>query len=197
MISGKMPFSPYKRAIRCLGIAESFNKRVGDKSILAGIVMRSDLVIDGISLTHITVGGMDATNGVIKVYRQLDRSDINLLMLNGCIIAWYNIVDLNHVHNELKIPLICVTYKESEGIEGILRRFDDADKRIEIYRKNGERVPIKLKTGHKVYVRYYGLKEKDVKVVLNRFTLSGSIPEPLRVAKLVARSVLNFTSLKY
>jgi len=192
-----MRFSPYKKAIRCLGIAESFNKRVGKKSVLAGVVMRSDLVIDGVSLTHITVGGMDATKGVIEVYRRLHRSDINVLMLNGCIIAWYNVIDLNQVYGELEIPLICVTYRESEGIEGILRKFEDADERIRIYRRNGERTPIKLKTGYRVYVRYYGLKEKEVRVVLNRFTLSGSIPEPLRVAKLIARSVLNFSILKH
>lgn len=188
----KMPFSPYKKAIRCLGIAESF-KRAKRKSVLAGVVMRSDLIIDGISLTYITVGGMDATEGVIRLYKQLHRSDINLIMLNGCIISWYNIVDLNQVYNELRVPLICVTYRESKGIEEMLKRFSDADKRIEIYRKNGSRSLVKLKTGHKVHVRCYGLKEKEVRVVLNRFTLSGAIPEPLRVAKLIARSVLNFT----
>jgi len=191
-----MPFSPYKKAIRCLGIAESF-KRTKKKSVLAGVVMRTDLVIDGVSLTHITVGGMDATEGVIKIYKQLRRSDINLLMLNGCIISWYNIIDLSRVYDELRVPLICVTYRESEGIEEILKKFDDADRRIEVYRKNGKRIPMKLKTGHKVYIRYYGLKERDVRVVLNRFTLSGSIPEPLRVAKLIARSVLSFTSLEH
>lgn len=164
---------------------------------MAGVVMRSDLVIDGVSLTRVTVGGMDATEGVIKIYKQLQRSDINLLMLNGCIIAWYNIVDLGHIYDVLKIPLICVTYRESEGIEEILKKFNDADERIRVYRKNGERTPIKLKTGHKVYIRYYGLREREARVVLNRFTLSGSVPEPLRVAKLIARSVLNFMTLEH
>ena len=186
-----MPVSVYKKAIRCLGIAESFVKGVSKKSVLAGVVMRTDLVIDGFSFARITVGGMDATKGVIEVYEKLKRKDINLMMLNGCIISWYNVIDLPYVYEKLKVPLICVTYEESKGIEEFFRKyFEDAEERIRIYRKNGERIPIKLKTGHKVYVRFFGLTLKEVKVILNRFTRVGSIPEPLRVAKLLARSVL-------
>jgi len=189
-----MRFSPYKKAIRCLGIAESFVKGRSKRSVLAGVVMRSDLVIDGVAMTYITVGGMDATDGVIRLYRQLGRSDVNLVMLNGCIIAWYNVIDLGRVHEELGLPLICVTYRETRGIEDLLAKFEDGPLRVEVYRRNGGRVPLRLKTGHTVYVRCYGIREREARVVLNRFTLFGSVPEPLRVAKLVARGALALSS---
>lgn len=182
----------YKKAIRCLGIAESFIRKIGEKSILAGVVMRSDLIIDGFSFAKITVGGMDATQGVLKLFKRLKRKDINVLMINGCVISWYNVIDLPYVYETLKVPLICITYEESEGLEPYFRRyFKDAEKRIKIYKKNGERERIKLKTGYEVFVRYFGLNKREVSLILNKFTLNGSIPEPLRVAKLLARSILH------
>src|SRR2546430_16083129 len=49
-----------KPGIRALGVAESFKE--GDlKSRLAGVVMRSGLVIDGFVLGAATLGGDDAT----------------------------------------------------------------------------------------------------------------------------------------
>jgi len=80
-----------KKGLRVLGIAESFSSR--STSLLAGVVMRKDLRIDGVAVTGVTVGGMDATEGVLALVRDLDRKDINCIFLGGCIIAWYNIID--------------------------------------------------------------------------------------------------------
>jgi len=180
-----------KRAIRCLGIAESFVRSEG-VSILAGVVMRGDLIVDGITFTKISLGGLDATDGVIRIYENLDRSDINLIMIGGAIIALYNIIDLEKVYHHLKIPIICVTYRRSEGIEENLRRLPEANKRIEIYRRLGDRREMVLKTGYRVFVRWYGLREREVTTLLNRFTRFGRVPEPIRVARLCARAILKF-----
>ncbi len=180
-----------KKGLRALGIAESFQKGVSEKSMLAGVVMRGDLQIDGFELTLITVGGLDATEGVLRLYNDLGRRDINLLLLNGCVISWYNIIDLEQVFKALDIPMICVTYEESEGLEKYFKEFKDSEKRLEIYRRVGERTPIKLHTGHEVLVRSYGIDdEKEVKRVLDKFTLQGAVPEPLKVARLLARAAM-------
>jgi len=185
-----MRTNPYKRGFRCLGIAESFVKG-RPKSALAGVVMRRDLVIDGVALTEITVGGLDATEGVLSIIRSLGREDINCVMLNGCIISWFNIVDLKAVHERTNLPLICVTYEESPGIEGYIRRYfgDDAE-RLRLYHSLGPREVVVARTGAKLFVRYYGLSKREVEAVINAFTTHGSVPEPLRVANLIARAYM-------
>ncbi|MCA9450353.1 MAG: DUF99 family protein, partial [Candidatus Omnitrophica bacterium] len=45
-----------KKGLRTLGIAESFSG--SPESVLAGVVMRKDLRIDGFRFTTATVGGM-------------------------------------------------------------------------------------------------------------------------------------------
>lgn len=181
----------HKKGLRVLGIAESFVKGE-EESILAGVVMRADLQIDGFSFSKITVGGMDASEGVMEIFNKLDRRDINALFLNGCVISWFNIIDLDRVYNTTGLPVFCVTYEESEGLEKYLKEyFEDWKERLEAYRALGERKKITLHTGHNVLVRYLGVETVgDAKALLDKFTLQGSIPEPLRVARLLARSLL-------
>ncbi len=181
----------YKKALRVLGIAESYVRGKSRESLLAGVVMRGDFIIDGFAFTKITVGGMDATEGVLRIYKLLNREDISIIMLNGCIIAWFNIIDIDRVYEETGRPVIVVTYEESEGIEDFIKRYfpEDAEERIRMYRKLGSRQFFRLKTGYTVYIRTQGITYRDACVILNRFTVTGSVPEPLRVARLLARQI--------
>ena len=187
-----MVLHPDKKGIRVLGIAESF-RRDNDKSVLAGIVMRSDMVIDGMGFTRITVGGMDATEGVLRLVASLQRDDINVLMLNGCVISWFNIIELTNVYEQLHIPLICVTYEESEGLDAhIARHFEAADRdvRLGAYQRLGARIPVRIHDDYEDLIRYLGLEKAEAVRLLKRFTTHGRTPEPLRVAKLAARALL-------
>ncbi len=180
-----------KPGIRALGVAESF--RQGEKrSILAGVVMRSDFVIDGVALGKTSVGGDDATSSIVSLYRKLRRNDVNLVMVSGAILSLYNIIDVDLLARRTKLPALCLTYKETSGIEDSIRRHfpEGADKKLEAYRRLGKRLGVKLHTGHKIYVRAAGIDAKAAKEVCDSFTLQGSIPEPVRVAKLLARATL-------
>lgn len=182
----------HKKGFRALGISESFVKGVSKESILAGVVMRADMKIDGFTFSRATVGGTDATEKILEMYKRLRRDDINLLLLNGCVISWYNVIDLHRVAEETGLPLICVTYNESAGLERYFRELfpEDWEQRVEVYQKNKSRVPVKLFTGHIVYIRYIGMKIEEAREVLNRFTFEGAIPEPLRISRLLARSIV-------
>ncbi len=183
-----MVLHPGKKAIRALGIAESF-RPTAKWSTLAGVVMRSDLLVDGFVFGAATVGGDDATDSIIKMCRKLRRGDINVVLLSGCIISLYNIVDVDELAKSSGLPVVALTYKESKGIEGAIRHhFARPGERLEKYRGLGRPVPVLLHTGYKVFVRNSEIDESDSKRVLDAFTLQGGVPEPVRVARLLARS---------
>jgi len=187
--SNSRKINVYKKAIRCLGIAESFKKE-NKYAVLVGVVMRSDFIIDGVYIERVTVGGMDSTEAVIRMYHNAGRNDINFLLINGVIISYYNIIDLNKLFNSVKIPIISITYRESKGLEEILKKlFPDWRERIEVYRRNGKRIPLPLKTGHIIYVRYLGVDFRECMHLVNKFTIEGKHPEPVRIAKIIARSI--------
>jgi len=185
----------FKKAARVLGVAESFEKEVSRRSILSGVVMRGDFIIDGFAFTTLTVGGMDATDRIIEMYQSLGRQDINVIMIGGSIISWFNIIDLSKVYILTGIPVISISYEPSEhDIEKCLREYFPRDcmERIKIYRRNGARYTVKLHTGFTVYVRPSGLSIEEAKEILESFTLQGRIPEPVRVARLLSRRLLSF-----
>ena len=154
--------------------------------------MRADGLVDGFSFSTATVGGLDATEAVLRLYERLRRKDVNILMFNGCVISWFNVIDLHEVFERTRRPLICVTYEPSSGLEPYFKQYFPGDwrERLTIYERNGPRRSIRLRTGHVVFIRAIGLDEEDALHVLNRFTLHGSIPEPLRLARLLARAAL-------
>jgi len=181
-----------KKGLRVLGIAESFSSR--EYSILAGVVMRKDLRIDGVALSRITVGGNDATEGVLSIYRSLRRRDINVIMVSGCVVAWFNILDPASVFRETGVPVIVVTYEDSEGLApDICRHFPGDSRRLACYESLGERIPCTLHTGYTVYIRPFGLNTEDSFRLCQDFARDGKVPEPLRVARLVARSVMRIS----
>ncbi len=181
-----------KKGVRVLGVAESFRKNLSDKAILAGIVMRGDMIIDGIVFGECTVGGLDATEKILEMYRSLEREDILALMLNGCIISWFNVIDLNKLHEETGLPVISLSYRPSTGIrEYFIKYFPrDWEKRVEIYERNGPRIEITNRSGFKLYMRAVGIDLDEAAKLVDRYTLFGRIPEPLRIARLAAHGLL-------
>ncbi len=178
-----------KLGIRALGVAESF--RQGERrSILAGVVMRGDLVVDGFGLGRTSVGGDDATASIASLFRRFRRNDVNLLMVSGAILSLYNIVDVDELSRKTRLPVICLTYKETSGIGDSIRRHfpGRADEKLKAYRKLGARKKVTLRSGHSVFVRTAGIADEDAKSVLNLFTLQGSLPEPVRLARMLARA---------
>jgi Uncharacterized conserved protein len=38
------------------------------------------------------------------MFKGLNRPDVHAVMIDGCIISFYNIVDIDRLHSELKVP---------------------------------------------------------------------------------------------
>jgi uncharacterized protein len=154
--------------------------------------MRRDLIIDGMAYGSATIEGDDATDNIISLHRSLKRNDINCILLDGLVISMYNIVDGEQVAGETDLPVIAITFEGSKGLEESLRHhFIDWQTKLIQYRKLGRREQITLKTGKTLFIRYWGITRRRAVAILDSFTLQGAIPEPIRVAKLAARSHAN------
>ncbi len=177
-----------KKGIRILGIAESYQDK---KSNIAGIVMRKDLIIDGFEFGHIKVGKLDATKTIINLYKRINRDDIHIIMISGLALAWYNIVDIQKINKKINIPIISVTYEESEGLtKHIKKEFkqQEKQKRLNIYNRQPKRTKINLSKQKNGYIRYIDIKQNRAEKLVKNLTKQGKKPEPLRVAKLAARA---------
>ena len=180
-----------KKGLRGLAIAESFRPNT-TKSILCGIVMRRDFIVDGVVFGETTIKGDDATEKILQMFEELDRPDVSYLLISGLILSLYNIVDIKKIHNVLKIPVIGLTYRESYGIENSIKHnFPDSfEFKIKNYSNLNNREKININKTSEAFVRFEGCTIHEVQYLLKNLTLSGSIPEPIRVAKLIANSLI-------
>jgi endonuclease V-like protein UPF0215 family len=173
------------------GLAES--GRTGSvHSILAGVVMRADFVIDGLIWDKISIQGTESSDTIVRLIRQLARTDLNGILLRGTIIAGYNIVDLALVHQTFQVPVISVTNEPQENLRShLIHTFPSTwEPRWEIAQRNGDPQPLALETGATVFLQWKGTERNIVKSVIRRLTRFGGIPEPLRVARLLARALV-------
>ncbi len=178
-----------KKGIRILGIAESYRGR--EQSLICGLVMRRDKIIDGCSFSRATVGGTDATDAVLAIWNQLARDDIQAIMLGGSVISWFNVINIMQVHEQTRLPVIAVTYEDSPGLtDNIRHHFPEDGERLAAYIALGKRKTCQLSTGVTVYLRTAGISHTDAVHACNIFTAQGKIPEPVRVARIIARGFL-------
>ena len=187
-----MPLHLEKRGIRVLGIAESFRKNQ-QYSTLAGVVMRSDLVIDGFARSRLRVSGSDATHSTVDMFTGMKRNDINAIMFSGSVLSVYNVLDIDEIFRRLKVPVVALSFKKSKSDLALNIRAlfspKEAKEKIRLLEKLGSATKLNLETGYAVFVRTAGMTDSVARNLLNKFTLQGSVPEPVRVARLLAKAV--------
>lgn len=176
-----------KTGIRALGVAESTR---GETCTVAGAVVRADRVVDGAAFAEATVGGLDATEAVLSIVEELGREDLHVLLVGTVAPAWYNLLDLARLDAATSVPVVAVTFEESAGLEAALSEaFDGSglDTRLRRYRALPPRTPCSI-DGQQVFVRAPGLEADAACALVRRFTPDGGRPEPIRVARQLARA---------
>ncbi len=184
-----------KAGIRGLGIAESFERRSA-RSFLAAVVVRGDRVVDGMALGGATVWGTDATDSILEMCARLARPDVRYALISGPVMSMYNVADIRRIHGALGVPVVSVGRGAPRGApldRGAMagRRFPGgAAGRIAAYRALGERRRVGLRTSGEVSVRAAGCTSGEARRLLDSVTLQGAAPEPIRLARLLARAAM-------
>ncbi len=176
-----------KAGARVAGVAESFSD---DESTLAAAVVRADRAVDGFALGRCTVGGTDATAAVGDLLESLDREDLRAAMVAGIAPAWFNVLDLEAIHERADLPVLSVSFEASEGLEPALRREFDGEaleRRLAVYRRQPGRREVRVGEDT-VWVRAVGIDPGEAAELVRAFTPDGGRPEPVRVARLAARA---------
>lgn len=177
-----------KKQIRVLGIDDSpFTFK--DRSVtIIGIVMRPPSYIDAVIKSSVERDGDDSNKQIEEmILKSKYREQLRLIMLDGIALGGFNVVDIEKLCEKLKLPVITITRDKPdfESMKRALRKnFSDWERRWEIVRK-GELYEIETKN-NPIYVKFKGIELKEVKEVIKLTTVRGNLPEPIRVAHLVA-----------
>jgi endonuclease V-like protein UPF0215 family len=175
-----------------LGIDDAPFAFGNEKVLVVGVAMRIPDYIEGVMRTECQVDGEDANQALaamISGSRFMEQ--IKLVMIDGVALGGFNIVDIDALSKELGIPVATVTRDPPDLVkmESALRKyFSDWERRLEIVRR---RRLVEVETGHKpLLMAVAGMNEKIAAELIKKSIVRGAVPEPIRVAHLIASAVV-------
>ena len=189
-----------KPQIRVVGFDDgtfSFSSKLGrEKTILTGVVMKGSQEVVGVLSRWITVDGRDATDAMIDAVLNSRFKDLRVILLRGITYGGFNVVDVERLYRGTGLPVVVVVRKKPDlkAMETALRKhFPDAEERIELLRKAP---PLAELLPGKLYIQAAGVDERTAEEVDRVTTKTGLIPEPLRLAHMIASAVMTGESTR-
>jgi len=181
-----------KKQIRLLGIDDSPFTFTDKYATIIGVVMRGGNYLECVIKSQVSIDGDDATNtckSIIKNSRH--RKQLKAMLLDGIALGGFNVVDIDDVYNSTNLPAITITRDKPDfnKIENALKKyFIDWEKRLELI-KNGEIHEVKT-SYNPIYVKCSGIDIEEAKEIIKISTIRGVIPEPIRVAHIIASGII-------
>jgi len=180
-----------KSEVRVLGIDDSpfnFSEKYSD---IVGVVMRGGEYIEGVLKSTVEIDGTDATKACIDLINKTrHKIQLKAILLDGTSLGGFNVVDIEELCNSTNIPVITVTRNEPDlkKIESALKKnFEDWKERLLLIKKGTIH---KVKTSHNpIFIKCVGITLSEAKEIIKISTIRGVIPEPIRVAHLIASGI--------
>ncbi|MCX8175676.1 MAG: DUF99 family protein [Candidatus Bathyarchaeota archaeon] len=175
-----------KKEIRIVGIDDgclSSTKNLG-RGFLVGVVYRGGSWIDGIFKIKVKGDCLDLTDKLTKTIKSSTHyGQIRLIMLNKLTFLGLNPLNPCKLSKKVKKPVMVVTNKPLKAEAEFVNNLNSLE--LEGFKK-----PLKLKVLNRLsfYVYLHGLGLKEAEKILE-VTFFNKIPEPLRVARLIAKAL--------
>jgi endonuclease V-like protein UPF0215 family len=187
-------FRVIKPEIRVLGVDDGvFIPHVKGFAPIIGVVFRGGYWLDGVMHTKVEVDGLDATRKIASmIVDSPHHKQLRVIMLNGVTCAGFNVIDLKKLNAKTKLPVIAVTREKPNfaEIHEALKNLPNREERWAAVRGTGELFEVHTRSKRaRVYMQICGICEEDARRILQVASTRSDIPEPLRVAHLIASGI--------
>jgi len=180
-----------KKGVKILGIACSSFNRLEDQFVpIFGVVYRGASLFEGVLKTRIEVDGEDATEKIRAMIEQSNHSkQLKLIMTRGITIAGFNYIDIKKLYEKTGLPVISVVDRKPnfEKIRSAIKNVPNWEERYKVITNSGLIREIQSSEEEEpVFIQSIGFKDEKIATFLKQVTAVGRIPEPIRVARLIA-----------
>jgi endonuclease V-like protein UPF0215 family len=179
-----------KKELRVIGIDDApFDKfdPLQKYVLVVGTVFRGGSFMDGMISCYVEKDGEDASLRIIEMINDSRfKPQIQAIFLNGIAVAGFNVINPVAVNKETGIPVIVVIrdYPDYKKIFSALEKLS-MQKKIDVIKKTPK--PVKI---NNIYVQCLGISKENTKKLLKICCTHSDVPEPLRVAHLVASGIV-------
>ncbi|OYT26808.1 MAG: hypothetical protein B6U97_03085 [Candidatus Altiarchaeales archaeon ex4484_96] len=182
-------FYSIKDEIRVLGVDDApFSLLEDDKTYIIGTVFRGGSWIDGVMRSEVEVDGIDSTDKLIEMVNKSRFKDLRVILLDGLGFGGFNLVDIKRLHEETALGVIVVVRKmpDFKAIDEVVSglRHEKYYRRCMLHA--GKPFKVVTRENKHIYIQYHGLSLEDARSIVKLTSTRSLIPEPIRVAHLIA-----------
>ena len=154
---------------------------------IVGVVMEGGDLVEGVAMTRFAIDGPDVAAFLAGWIDSLRfRPSLRAVVLGGITIAGLAIVDLEDLSRRTGLPVLSVTRKQPSNTE-LERALCTAglDDRLELL----ARTPAATRVNDHLWVTCAGVGPDEAARLLTTCRRKGELPEPLRLAHLIATAI--------
>jgi endonuclease V-like protein UPF0215 family len=165
-------------------------RRSGQVLLVGAVCARTRL--DGLLSAQVDRDGSDANQVICRLLTgsQFDRH-VRAVLLNGIAVAGFNVIDIHGLAGELRRPVLVVARRRPrlDKIRRALNLLRDGEQKWSLIERAGPMEPV-----GGLYLQRAGLSLAEARDLLTATTLHGKLPEPLRLAHIIAGGIVTGTS---
>ncbi len=180
--------SGFRKEVRVLGIDDCpFDKFKDKYTSIVGVLFRGGSFADGFTHSRILIDGYDSTEKIIDMVKNSHfKHQLRCIFLDGIAMGGFNVIDIKKLYASLHIPVIVVIRRrpDIENIRNVLLRLG-----MEAKVRLLDQAPPVHELG-RIYVQFLGLSLDQVKELVNLTAVHSFLPEPLRLAHLIAHALV-------
>jgi uncharacterized protein len=155
----------------------------GDVGLVGAVFTRARL--DGVVTGKLRKDGANATAAIAKLIASSQfAKHAQVVLLGGITFGGFNVVDIHELHEQLGLPVLVLTRKRPRFPviqAALLTKVPGGARKWALIEKAGEMQPC---AG--LWVQRAGLELAEAAQLIGDTTVHGKLPEPLRIAHLIA-----------
>lgn len=180
-----------KRDVRFLGLDDSPFTFDDERVRVVGVITRGASYVEGVLSRTVATDGRDATGALSDMVESTRfRPILRAVFLNGVTMGGFNVVDLDLLHRKTALPVVSVVRDEPDhekARRALVKHFSDAPERLRILDRQH---PEPFRNGRfTVWCTVRGFPTAQVPALLEATTVRGAIPEPIRLAHVIASGI--------
>jgi endonuclease V-like protein UPF0215 family len=180
-----------KRHLRVAAFDDGPFRRRARWAPLAGVVFVEPDQIDRLRLGRVRVDGDDATEAILGIWNSPGFAPgPRAILLDGIAVGGFNVIDMERLARRTGRPVVSLTRRPPElaSIRRALRKYFPRSFRRRWARIRARPLFRVATPAGPRYAACAGCRPEDARALLARLIVRGGVPEPLRVARLLAHA---------
>jgi uncharacterized protein len=172
-----------------IGVDDGSFRREDRWAPVAAVALAVPARVEAVRVGRVRVDGTDATEQLARLVRATGGLEsARAVLLDGAVVGGFNVIDLDRLYAAVGVPVVAITRRPPDfrAIRAALRKWFPRDADARWRRLTAHRLFALPYPDLPLLVAAVGCPRREAALLVRRTTLEGYVPEPVRLAHLIA-----------